>query len=266
MSCAEWRRRRPCWSMANGSPWKTWLASPRNSCSENGRCQMWKSNSTAVRALYGFVLAVLCAVPTFAEDVAVVIKVKGAVTYRSPGSDAWQAVEAGQVLNAGTEIRTDTDGLAMVKFLADGGMMRLKPQTRLTLATVDEKKRGTSISAGAAFFDIKKRRPDDDPFTVSSPTSVATVKGTSFWVRVGDDRSTVLVCLEGTVGITAVTSGKSRDVDAGMTALTDGDKVTVRKTVSADLPSGEATQELEIQFKDKDGSTKTLRIESVPSR
>lgn len=227
---------------------------------------MWKSNSAAVPAVcVCLAMALLAAAPSAAQDVAVVIKVKGAVTYRPAGSDAWQPVAAGQVLDAGTEIRTESDGLAMVKFLADGGMMRLKPQTRLTLAAADQKERGVSISAGSALFDIKKRRKGHDPFTVISPTSVATVKGTSFWVTVRDDSATVLVCLEGTVRIAAAASGKARDVDGGMTALTDGDDLQVRKTVSSDLPSGEATQELEIRFEDKDGSTKRLRIESVPS-
>jgi ferric-dicitrate binding protein FerR (iron transport regulator) len=145
-------------------------------------------------------------------------------------------------------------------------MMRLKPKTRLTLAAADTKKRGVHMRAGAALFNIGKRRAGDDPFTVTSPTSVATVKGTRFWVRVGDDSASVLVCLEGTVRLAAAESGSARDVDAGMTGGTDGDELTVRTTVSSDLPSGEATQELEIRFKDDDGSTKRLRIESVPSK
>lgn len=205
----------------------------------------------------------LASVPAPAGDIAVVIKVKGAVTYQAPDAETWSDVAAGLRLPGGSRIRTADDGLAMVKFLTDGSMMRLKPQTDLTLA--DTKENGPKISLGAALFDVSKQKKRGK-FTVTTPTSVATVKGTRFWVTVKADSSTILACLEGTVAVKCMASGKEKDVRGGYTAVVDDDGLTVRTTADGDIPADEQALQLQLQFEGQDGTTKTLQIESTPAK
>jgi hypothetical protein len=225
---------------------------------------MWQLNSRVWVATVLLLTALLgSATRVRAADtggIAVVIKVKGTVTYQAPQAESWEPVTQGLVLPSGTSVKTAADGLAMVKFLADGSMMRLKPQTHLTLAA-REKKGGMQVSLGSVLFDIKKSKARDK-FTVSTPTSIATVKGTKFWVIVRADSSTVLVGLDGVVSLECKATGKARNVKKGYTGIVDGSGLKVRETQGGDLPEGEDVLNLEFGFKDEGGGTKTLRIES----
>jgi hypothetical protein len=195
-----------------------------------------------------------------AEGVAVVVKLKGSVTCQEAGSDAWAAASQGTVLKAGTRVKTGDDGLAMVKFLADGSMMRLKPQTSLTINGRNDKSGAARLILGAATFEIPKRG-GADRFAVSTPTSVATVKGTRFWVLVKADSASVVTCLDGVVEVAPPTGGKGKDVKAGFTAEATAAGVTVRPTKPGDIPADEVDQNLLFQFKDKDNNVKQLRID-----
>lgn len=218
------------------------------------------SNQTA-----GLVAALLLAAASpfahAADNVAVIIKLKGSVECLAPASSGWTSATAGQVLPAGTRVKTGSDGLAMVKFLADGSMMRLRPGTDLTIAGEGEEKRGgAKVSVGAVLFDVNKplRR---EGFTVKTPTAVATVKGTRFWVRVADDGRTVVVCIEGTVSVRNGATGEEEETAGGRTAVVDGETIEVRETGEEDIPAAAASRRLELELEGRDGTTRMLRIE-----
>jgi ferric-dicitrate binding protein FerR (iron transport regulator) len=192
------------------------------------------------------------------QALAVIIKAKGSVLYQAPGGSAWAPAAAGQTILAGGQVKTEADGLARVKFLSDGSMMKLKPQTHLTFEA--REKGGLLLGMGAALFDVKKTGAKDK-FTVTTPTSVATVKGTSFWVTSRGDSASTTVCLDGVVTVKSRASGKSKDVKRGYTALCDQVGLTLRATRTDDLPEQE--QELEFRFKDANGNVKTLRIDAA---
>jgi len=192
------------------------------------------------------------------QALAVIIKAKGSVLYQVPGGSAWAPAAAGQTILAGGQVKTEADGLAMVKFLSDGSMMKLKPQTHLTFEARD--KGGLLLSMGAALFDVQKSGAKDK-FTVTTPTSVATVKGTSFWVTSRGDSASMIATLDGVVTVKSRATGKSKDVKRGNTAVCDQAGITVRATRTEDLPEQE--QELEFRFKDGSGNTKMLRIDAA---
>ncbi len=216
------------------------------------------SRSAALLALLAALVSPMVNGQDKAAAVAVVVKVKGGVFRQAPGAEQWLAAAAGQTLVSGEQVKTDADGLAMVKFLSDGSMMKLKPQTHLTFAARETK--GVLMSLGAALFDVK---PSDgaDKFTVTTPTGVATVKGTRFWVSSAGDSAGSVVVLEGTVRVKSSVTGKEKSVRRGYTALLGPQGLEVRETRGSDLP--EQTQTLEFEFKDADGTTKTLRIDAV---
>jgi len=219
-------------------------------------------SSSSTRGVMAAVVVGVAALLAGAQDktpaVAVVVKVKGGVFQQAPGAAAWAAAQAGNSLASGTQMKTEADGLAMVKFISDGSMMKLKPQTHLTFAARESK--GVLLSLGAARFDVK---PSDgkDKFTVTTPTGVATVKGTQFWVSSAGDTASSIVVLDGTVNVKCSKTNKAKNVKRGYTALLGPNGLEVRETRGSDLP--EQSQKLEFEFKDPQGKTRTLQIDAV---
>jgi hypothetical protein len=192
---------------------------------------------------------------------AVIIKMKGAVTWQEQGSGNWQNAAQGQLLNSGTLIKTGDDGLAMVKFLKDKSMMRMKPKTVLSIKEpAGDENKEIGVSVGGVLFNIQKN-DKQGKFQVQTPTSVATVQGTKFWVIVEQDGKTVVVGIEDMVELLNLVSGNRQNVGPGQTGFSDSSGVTVRATRPEDLPSDDSTQQIEIKFKDNKGSEKSLHIE-----
>lgn len=197
------------------------------------------------------------------KAVAMAVKVKGDVKLQKAGLQDWTAVKAGDLIASGSKLKTGGDGLAMIKLLEDGSMMRLKPLTVLTLSAPEKSASAggaVNMSAGAALFSMGKR-PAGKPFGVVTPNSVSTVKGTRFWVIVRGDSLTLVTVVEGVVALRHTATGAQQEVGAGRTGVADRNGVSVRKTETADFPADEAVKRLEVKFKDKDGKTRTLRID-----
>ena len=102
-------------------------------------------------------------------------------------------------------------------------------------------------------------------FTITTPTSVASVKGTQWWTIQMLDGRTMYICLEGLLDM---------DNDAGkfllkadQTAIFTGKDKTpeIRLTNSDEIPSDEESlgdlKSLEIEFKDADGKTRKMIID-----
>lgn len=200
-----------------------------------------------------------------ADNIAVIIKMKGNVTYQNPDESTWIEAKVGQALVSGGRLRTGEDGLAMVKFLRDGSMMRLKPQSNVMFLSEKDKeadKKGTvtKISLGTILFDVK-RRSAEESFIVKTPTTVAAVKGTKFWVVVKSDSTTLVVCSEGLVDVMNIFSGNRRETQKDYTAISDLKDVILQKTKPGDLPEGENTGKLEFRFNDRNKNSKKLQID-----
>jgi ferric-dicitrate binding protein FerR (iron transport regulator) len=197
------------------------------------------------------------------KAVAMAVKVKGEVKLQKAGLEEWAAVKAGDLIASGSKLKTGNDGLAMIKLLEDGSMMRLKPLTVLTLSASEKSASAggaVNMSAGAALFTMGKR-PAGRPFGVVTPNSVSTVKGTRFWVVVRGDSLTQVTVIEGVIALRHMATGTEQEVGAGQTGLADRKGLTVRKTVAADFPADEAVKRLEVRFKDNNGTTRNLRID-----
>ena len=104
-------------------------------------------------------------------------------------------------------------------------------------------------------------------FVIRTSVSVASVKGTDFWLisdqKVGDS----VIGLEGIVSLLNQISGETLDVTSGFTGLSSMDGslqsfITDPKTIPDDpSDTGSGTQKLEIEFMDASGKKKILIIE-----
>ncbi len=118
------------------------------------------------------------------------------------------------------------------------------------------------MEVGSFFASLFKQR---GTFTVTTPTSVASVKGTKFWIIQMQDGRTMYIGIEGLVDLIN---------DAGRVLLREGQTALftsknqlpeIRLTKEAEIPTMEEhdtrIKTMEIEFKDSGGQTKKLRLD-----
>lgn len=160
----------------------------------------------------------------------------------------------GTPLLDGELVKTGFKSLALVKFL-DGSLIRVRENSSLT---VHGKKEGqkqvanTIIHSGELNFDVQKQEEDEFKFT--TPTGIASIRGTSGNIQVGEEETTFLLetgrveleATQGEKGTGTLTPGKFAKIG------TDG-KIVI----------GDLTDEQKMKLRNaKLTKVKTLRIQT----
>ncbi|MCF8267180.1 MAG: FecR family protein [Ignavibacteriales bacterium] len=188
------------------------------------------------------------------ESVAVINKVVKDVNFKRGESD-WQNAKPGVTLLDHDVIKTGAKSLAVVSFL-DGSVVRLRENSDLTIyGNKAEKKldKNVYIDKGAVGFDVKKQ--EDEEFKFTTPTMVASIRGTSGSIEVGQDGFTMATLLTGLMEIVATLGEKqSGTLNPGQTATIDSNGNVVIE-LTTQQQSNNANQ---IQNTD----TKTIRIKT----
>ncbi|RMH61661.1 MAG: hypothetical protein D6677_11325 [Calditrichaeota bacterium] len=199
-----------------------------------------------------------------AKTVAIVIKAKGTVTIKNKETGKSMQARRGTRLNDGDKIATGKKGRAAVKFIDDNSLLRIRPNSTCLIQAKKEKNsivKNIFVEFGAIFSSITKQ---NSFFRVTTPTSVASVKGTKFWTVQEYKGKTSYFGEEGVVEIAN---------DAGVALLHKGEtsvvtsknsKPVVRKTKPGEKPGlnedNAAGDEFELEFKDAQGKSKMLKF------
>ena len=130
-----------------------------------------------------------------------------------------QAVETGQALPEGSELRTGADGHVSLR-LVDGTVLRLRPGSVLRV-TESRRISGTPVTRSGAQIDLGRVEVEAAPvpagrpgFQIGTPQGVLGVRGTEF--RVGADAQTTFgEVLEGAVRADSRAGGPGQRVGAG---------------------------------------------------
>lgn len=217
------------------------------------------------------VLTVLCAIPLFGSEnttVALITKTVQTVTKKTPPED-WAKALRGDALLSGNQLQTGKRSLAIVKF-ADNSIIRVR---ELSLLTVSGQSNGTGtlsksvrLDGGAFGFDVRKQKQNEQ-FHLTSPTSVASIRGTQGKLSGGQGSDTLIVT-EGLVNFKNNSSGNEVDVPAGYIGFSNQDgTVTSRKATEQELADannaatgGSSSHELNLELKDGQGNKKGLKI------
>ena len=152
----------------------------------------------------------------------------------------------------------------------DNSLVRVR---ELSVLTVTGETRSTSFSKsvnvekGVVGFNIHKQKSDEE-FRFTSPTSVASIRGTGgqFTAR---EMSDTLVVVEGTVHLTNKVSSQSVEVLAGFTGISNPDgtietrpsTIEERQTATQASRTSEQENKLELEFRDGKGTRKQLKID-----
>ena len=199
------------------------------------------------------------------DFVAVVIKAKGKVTITRPGENRSWKGEKGMVLRSGDRIETGIASFCAIKFLDDKSLLRIKEKSECVVEGKKEQGRidkNIFVEVGSFFASIFKQRGQ---FLITTPTSVASVKGTKFWTIQERNGPTTYIGIEGLIDIS--NKGGRILLRAGQTGIVKDNQTppVARLTNPDEVPmeeeGDEGRQFIEIEFRDADGKRKVMKIE-----
>lgn len=170
------------------------------------------------------------------SPVALVQKVVKDVQHQHLEMD-WEDSNPGIPLKDGEKVKTGIKSLALIKFL-DGSLIRVREKTELDIyGKKDGKAQNTNtvLASGEINFDVKKQ--GDDEFTFTTPTGIASIRGTGGFIQVPDETVSIFILETGIMELTATQGAKNRGtLTAGKTAKigTDGN-VDINDSTQDDL-------------------------------
>ena len=213
-----------------------------------------------------FFLIVLSSSLTAAERIAVVTKIKGSVEVRPAGESSFNPLKKGYVLFDGDFVRTGSNGALIIVYLDDKSMLKVKSNSDLEIRGTRSGKglsKNVDMMAGTLKAGVSKQRKGD--FVISTPTSVASVKGTEFWMMSDPLLGDKVIGIEGLVELQNLISGEVANIGADQTgSSTPNGTLSVNTTDPDDIPEDieeeEEIHELRIQLQDADGQEKELII------
>jgi FecR protein len=200
-----------------------------------------------------------------AKAIAIIMAVKGEVDIKK-GDAGWASATFGAVLDDGDKIRTADNGFLAIVFTDDKSQLKIRPGTEITLnGKRDEDfniSKRINLEIGELFADVTKQKGS---LQVATPTSVASVKGTEFWIMVQIDGITQVMTLEGLIEFLSLETGQTVEVDAGTQALIDElGGITISQINPDDIPGMIEEmldlKTIEVEFYDQDGNLKKLLL------
>jgi hypothetical protein len=187
---------------------------------------------------------------------------------RKESGKTWEKATRGQTLATGDMVRTGPASLAIIKF-KDNSLVHLREKAELTVTgttTGGSFSKMVEIQTGVVGFNVAKQRAGEE-FRFTSPTSVASIRGTAgaFNATSGSD---TLIVTEGAIQFSNRFSSRSLVVNAGFTGLSkhDGTLQTRTSTEQERRAAAEALQDgqnkkLELELRNPQGKTSRLKIE-----
>ena len=180
----------------------------------------------------------------------------------------------GDLLHHGDQLQTSSNTRAAIRFTDDGSVLRMNPSTELSIRAEGERnalRKTLRVEFGELWARIQKR--ENVEYRIETPTAVAAVKGTEFYVRVEEDGRTTIVTIEGVLdffndvgtveipaGYTGVAVQASEAPTVGTTKPEDIASFTDLASEEAGPAEVEDMVEIAIQFIDENGNQKTMII------
>ena len=223
------------------------------------------------------------------DGIALITKSKGTIEYKkNDGTIIKDNLKKGTSLFNNDRIVTGSNGFAKYVYLDDGSIIKVQKNAEVYIYGAIDKRsiiKQINVSSGNVKFEVSKQGKDD--FTVVTPTSVATVKGTDFWLESDEDDGDQFFGLSGLVNVQNVESNVILQLTRNTTILSQPDgNIDIKKTevedfkklqklelnageidevqyetsileqIGEDLPEGE----IKIQLDDGSGSLKEILI------
>jgi hypothetical protein len=169
------------------------------------------------------------------SPVATMHKPVGTVEYNTDGT--WKKAVPAMPLFTDDLVRTGVSSFAIIKFL-EGSILRVQEQSEVaiqgTKSSGNDLSKNVHVRQGTVGFNVKKR--PNERFLFSTPTSVASIRGTGGALISDPDSSDLLVLESGVVELTNNFSNRAVTVHKGESGLSlpDG-QIAVRPSLAKDV-------------------------------
>lgn len=166
--------------------------------------------------------------------VASVKSATGSVEIKRAGEDAFHPIAVGDVVKAGDELHTGSDGRGEFAW-ADGTRWKVEPNTQLKIERASanswRKTEQTQfhLDAGKVFVRVVKSLAPGSSFQIETPSAVAAVRGTVWSIQVENNQTRVGV-YKGFVQVNGST--EEQTVRPGQEAVASADGIHLTKTAS----------------------------------
>jgi len=213
-------------------------------------------------------LSLFCLV--FAADaVALLSATKGRVNLERASKDI--KFKSGELLENKDLLRTGAESFAAYKYVDGSSTIKVFSNSVVTVQATAGKgtlAKQVNVNKGSVLAQVKS---GTGAFSVQTPTTVASVKGTEFFTKVDELGNSMFVVNEGEVEVKVLSTDETTSVPAGRTATVspDGD-VDVRDTTDedtsevekAETESSQTTpvQQMRIPVLDSSGRTRYIEI------
>ena len=214
-----------------------------------------------------FFTILICSFLVGGERIAVATKVIGSVEFIR-GKDFSKSLKKGHIIESGDILKTKKGGFAAIIFIDDKSALKVKENTELEILGNNKNQsiaKRISLINGTVRAQVENQKNKD--FIVQTSVSVASVKGTDFWVISDKSKGDSIIGIEGVIQLANKISGEIIDIRKGITGLSSNNGKlesfnTDPKTIPSD-PSGDDTvnQKIRIEFIDASGKKKILVIE-----
>ena len=202
-----------------------------------------------------------------ASKIAVATKVNGDVEIMPVDTKDFSKLKPGTVLSDGDKIRTGNSGFAAIIFIDDKSILKLKGNSEATIAgqrTSASISKKINMDLGTVRATITKQNVD---FVIQTPTSVASVKGTDFWLLSDPISGDEVIGLDGIVNLTNNETGEEVDVTEGNSGISNPDgSVGLEETDPNSIPDDpsddqEGPSQIRIYLDGPNGEQKVIVID-----
>ena len=199
------------------------------------------------------------------EKIAIITKIIGKAEYVRKDKLP-KNLKRGFIIESGDEISTKKGAFVALVFIDDRSALKIREKSQIVIngkknARIINKK--INLNNGTIRAQVKTSKN----FLVQTSVSVASVKGTDFWVISNDKIGDSIIGLEGLVSLSNRISGEKIDIKKGTTGMStnDGSLQIFKsdpKNTPLDLVQSEGQdKKLEIIFNDFSGKQKKLIID-----
>jgi hypothetical protein len=190
---------------------------------------------TIVIFALSLVLGVSSSIAQKKKTVATVFKPVGTVEHRTEEKE-WSKAKPATPLISGDLIRTGENSFAIIKFL-ENSVLRVQEKSEVTVngeIAKGEFSKNVYLQNGELGFNVKKR--PNEKFEFSTPTSVASIRGTGGLLIAGKDSNDVLILGSGTVDLRNLLSNFSATLNGGQTAYSmSNGTITIEQSSDEEL-------------------------------
>lgn len=199
--------------------------------------------------------------------VALIKKIVKDVTFKQSDETDWELAKTGVPLQDGQEVKTGTKSLALILFTDGSGLLRVRENSILHIygeKEADKLNKNTFLQRGQLGFQVSKQ--EDEQFKFTTPTVVASIRGTGGYIDVENENSTTIVCETGLIELEATGGTRETGSLAGGNAanINSNGNITINpmtQNQQDQLKKNKQTDTKKIIIKTKEGD---IEIEYLP--